>query len=784
MKQLLTLLLLFCWFFAGATNYTLIGTGNWNEPTIWSPNGVPGSVIGDNVTIPDPGSENSFTVTLTADVVINTLTYNGYYNAASNEIRNVIKGYLTTRKLTISNTSTWVGGFLDDIELIIPDGVILTLATGTKALRNNAKVTNEGGGTCNWTGGALYFYDAAQIVNKPNATFTNNTTANLLYSTTNSTTVAFKNEGTFNNNSSNFQMTIHFENNNIMNINSGPMKALTKFTNTGIIYLKASGSVHHMENYSSTSPGKFHFEQNCTLEFDDDSTVGIVTVDPGVNGTIAFVDEPTPTGSNVTIDEIIPSGIALDFSAAKTVTLNVIQSLNNSTSFSLSNTVLNGSGKLTIESGNTLTWNDGTIDGDVTLEVAAGANLLLTTGSAKKIKGNAQLTVASNGIANLSNGTLELTGPSATMVNNGTFNLNGDYNIAYGGSLPSITNNNVIKKTSGAGTSRIEPDITNSSSGIISVESGTIDFYRTLTNSGTLKGIGTMSFYALQPALGGTIAPGLSPGTLTFSGNRTISGSLNIEVDGSSVDKLVVTGNVTLTGASLAITEISPLTQGSWFTILRSQGGTISGTFSGTLPSGYSIDYTSTEVRILNGILPVELTQFTALITAAANRLHWETASETNAAWHIVERSSTGSTWEEIGRLAAAGTSLETHTYDFEDLSPLPLSYYRLRTVDLDGSFEFSKTIVLQRSGGRLISLNTYPNPADSKLNVDIYSPEEQDATLLVADQFGRILHTEEIHAEEGLNSNELIVSDLPAGIYFIEVKTERSLSMQKFVKQ
>jgi hypothetical protein len=89
--------------------------------------------------------------------------------------------------------------------------------------------------------------------------------------------------------------------------------------------------------------------------------------------------------------------------------------------------------------------------------------------------------------------------------------------------------------------------------------------------------------------------------------------------------------------------------------------------------------------------LPITLTDFKANVEGTVVVLEWITASEFNSSHFIVERSQTGSSWEEIGLLPAAGNSTNTIRYKIYDSTPLEgISYYRLREIDNDGKFLLS----------------------------------------------------------------------------------------------
>ncbi|KAA0990932.1 hypothetical protein [Dyadobacter aurulentus] len=120
---------------------------------------------------------------------------------------------------------------------------------------------------------------------------------------------------------------------------------------------------------------------------------------------------------------------------------------------------------------------------------------------------------------------------------------------------------------------------------------------------------------------------------------------------------------------------------------------------------------------VINGlvlpiVLPLELTQFKAESAEKAITLFWETAWEKSTDEFLIERSSDLVNFERIGSVAAAGETSARKNYHFTDNLPISgASYYRLRLVDQDGSFSFSKTIDVHTSktGDDLV---VQPNPA------------------------------------------------------------------------
>lgn len=114
--------------------------------------------------------------------------------------------------------------------------------------------------------------------------------------------------------------------------------------------------------------------------------------------------------------------------------------------------------------------------------------------------------------------------------------------------------------------------------------------------------------------------------------------------------------------------------------------------------------------------LPIELVSF----TAGANNngevvLNWITAIEINNDYFTIERSTDGINFEEVARIAGAGSSTVTNTYTTIDNQPASgLSYYRLKQTDFDGTFEYSNTVSVKIGATEpTVQISVYPNPAN-----------------------------------------------------------------------
>jgi len=147
-----------------------------------------------------------------------------------------------------------------------------------------------------------------------------------------------------------------------------------------------------------------------------------------------------------------------------------------------------------------------------------------------------------------------------------------------------------------------------------------------------------------------------------------------------------------------------------------------------------------------NTPLPVELTSFAASSKGNVVELSWQTATEKNSSSFEVQRKSEKSEWTTVGKVQAAGTTTESKKYSFteKDVKGTTVTY-RLKMMDLDGSYSYSKEVEVKVDVPVNFELSqNYPNPfnpsttikyaipTDSKVKLEIYSMLGELVTTLV----------------------------------------------------
>ena len=188
---------------------------------------------------------------------------------------------------------------------------------------------------------------------------------------------------------------------------------------------------------------------------------------------------------------------------------------------------------------------------------------------------------------------------------------------------------------------------------------------------------------------------------------------------------------------------------------------------------------------VLSAILPVKLGSFEGEAMKDYNLLSWETLSEEDTKMHQIERSVDGiDRWKMIGEVAAAGTSSEAINYNLRDEDPIPVAYYRLKSIDYSDYTEYSDIIRLQRETDEVEVISIAPNPTRNWVNVDFFAPRSGEYTITVTNMVGQVLVNEQRSLDVGNYSEVLDLSRFENGIYLISISNAESSSVHKIVKQ
>ncbi|MES2647037.1 MAG: T9SS type A sorting domain-containing protein [Bacteroidota bacterium] len=196
--------------------------------------------------------------------------------------------------------------------------------------------------------------------------------------------------------------------------------------------------------------------------------------------------------------------------------------------------------------------------------------------------------------------------------------------------------------------------------------------------------------------------------------------------------------------------------------------------------------YTMLEVYLNNlivpQVLPLKLVGFDAKILqqqANKTQLSWVTNNEINVWKFVVERSADGIKFNSISEVPAKNIN-GTHSYIFTDRQTLSgISYYRLKLWDINGKFEYSRTIAVELNHATGVGL--FPNPAGDFLTI-VHPQSSVNTPVNLLSSDGKII----MKANTGINVNQtsMNVSGLKAGIYVLSYTTNKKPLLFTFIKQ
>jgi hypothetical protein len=183
----------------------------------------------------------------------------------------------------------------------------------------------------------------------------------------------------------------------------------------------------------------------------------------------------------------------------------------------------------------------------------------------------------------------------------------------------------------------------------------------------------------------------------------------------------------------------------------------------------------SPKLYVSGTALPLPVTWLSLAVRAENNRpsLSWSTASETGSSHFDIEKSSDARSFRKIATINAAGNSRAINEYRYTDEITLAGSfYYRLKQVDFDGKFEYSRIVNIVLSGEEAVRI--YPNPVADILNIE-------SVTTLSPIEI-TTLEGKQVHASKPVgNSVQIKVSDLPQGLYFVTVNGKKYKILKSF---
>ena len=181
--------------------------------------------------------------------------------------------------------------------------------------------------------------------------------------------------------------------------------------------------------------------------------------------------------------------------------------------------------------------------------------------------------------------------------------------------------------------------------------------------------------------------------------------------------------------------------------------------------------------------LPVELLDFRVKVVSSQKvLLDWETATESNNDFFVVERSGDNLQFEKLLQVAGAGTTMDPQQYATQDVAPLQGdNYYRLKQVDYDGSFSYSEIRHVRFKVRELAAeVRVYPNPTSAFLTIRFLETLPDKGQMELYDIQGRVVKSQV--SDQVSHLLEWDLRDLAKGTYLLRIPLTEGVLTRKIV--
>ncbi|QHJ05853.1 T9SS type A sorting domain-containing protein [Hymenobacter busanensis] len=658
-----------------------------------------------------------------ATYVVPVLASPGYGNLKlTNGTKTFAGGTITVRgNLTVENVSGLGGTSSTPFTIISLDGNYTQLGTVTFAATANLFTLQLDGNSVQTLTGNGTAITLFRLIN-------NNTAGAVLSTTGGSTNLVLGNSTSGN-------LTQNSGTSLAINANTVTLTGSASFSGTGVLTNTSTGSVIISKTNTSNSG---------LLYLGAGETLGTLTINPsGLASTLTLGSTNVAVNNlNLTAGTLVLNGKTLTINGTVTTGAAAVAKIQGSASSSL---VFTGTGNIgtlnfTATAGSTL----------AALTLNRSANTLIPVGSTLTI-----------GTLTLTQGSLLFSGSERAIVT-----------TVVGGNANSFVNALTLTTPAATTASFTFPlgsvrghfrpltlDLTQAAAVVTAYTARQIDRTSPETRAATSPLTRTSSIrYFTLSSEGATFTTGTL--TLSFGANDGVTDLASLRIGRSS-------------GGAFTEVSATPTTTGA------PAGGTIASTI--TALGDFALATVATAAS--ENPLPVELKSFTGELTAEGTLLRWTTASEKNNDRFEVLRSLDGREFSRVGEVKGQGSTASPTDYRFVDAtrpqfggsigSSSGTAYYRLRQVDIDGTAKLSAIVVV--GGESKAPVTLYPNPTTDRLTLQTAAGVQWQ----IRNGLGQAL----LHGTT-TGTTTLDVTRLPAGVYYLETRTDTQRHTQKFVKQ
>lgn len=228
-------------------------------------------------------------------------------------------------------------------------------------------------------------------------------------------------------------------------------------------------------------------------------------------------------------------------------------------------------------------------------------------------------------------------------------------------------------------------------------------------------------------------------------------------------------------GTTLVASFIAPLSglNGSSLAVFASGFLNPAGNQNGAPFGLFAALANGTVVQLVPGVVPVELSSFTASVNGSSVTLNWSTVTETNNQGFEVQRKSGNGDFVTVSFVKGFGTTTEVKNYSYTDRNLSVGNYsYRLKQIDFDGTLEYSDVVEVSVIAPVEFSLEqNFPNPFNPSTQITFNLKVDSDVNLRVFNLLGQEIATLiDGKLSAGTQQVEFKADNLSSGVYFYRI--------------
>ncbi len=254
-------------------------------------------------------------------------------------------------------------------------------------------------------------------------------------------------------------------------------------------------------------------------------------------------------------------------------------------------------------------------------------------------------------------------------------------------------------------------------------------------------------------------------GTMTDASTGLILSGVLVKINSTDMDKKA-------TSSLQGIYRTGQVTAGT-VSVTYSKVGYYPKTLTGIVLSNGIVQFR--DVALDPIVVPIELVDFQGFVDKNRTKLTWQTASEINVSVFKIEHLIVENGKENWATVNSTKATNAPNSYVLFDENPaVGVNYYRLKTIDLDGSFKLSKTIAVEFTSPKT-ALFLFPNPTKSRLYLS-ENTFKDDQLIEILDISGKVI----LRSTMGQGRGGFGIQNLINGDYFLRIGGVKTLKFTK----